>query len=193
MEALAFLLAALAYLWFLLKPHPATGLLLAIPIILSWRAHRRSACDLGLDPRAFYRSFSRWRALWIVSTALLLILGWPILLELHTLERGALYFVWCSAQQIVLQSMIYLPLRQAFQRPMPAVLLAALAFCVIHAPNPVLLPATLAWGAASCLLFERLPTVWGLALLQVMLSSLLLWLTPYSLNHGFRIGPIYNK
>jgi hypothetical protein len=167
--------------------------LLAIPILFSWRVHGRSARSLGFSPQAFYLSLSRWRVLWILSTLLLLLLGWRILYNPHTLEHGVAYFVWCAAQQIVLQSMIYLPLRQAFQRPWPAVLLAAFAFSIIHAPNPVLLPATFVWGAVSCVLFERLPSIWGLALLQVILSSLLLWLTPHSLNHGFRIGPIYNK
>jgi hypothetical protein len=193
LEALLFLLAALVYLWLFLKPHPAFGLLLALPIAFSWRLHRRTARSLGFSPQTFVLSFSRWRALWIVSIALCLLLGWRILFNLHTLERGVFYFVWCAAQQVVLQSMIYLPLRQAFQRPWVAVLLSAFAFSLIHAPNPILLPATFVWGAASCLLFERVPTVWALALLQVMLSSLLLWLTPHSLNHGFRIGPIYNK
>ncbi|HEX4750280.1 MAG TPA: CPBP family glutamic-type intramembrane protease [Bryobacteraceae bacterium] len=193
LEALIFLLGALAYLWLFFKPHPATGLVLALSIVISWRGHRRSARELGLGFGTLYRSFSRWRYLWIVITVLFLVLGRRILFNLHTLERGLIYFVWCAAQQIVLQSMIYRPLRDSSKARWPAVLLAAVAFSIIHAPNPVLLPATFIWGAASCLLFEDCPSLWGLALLQVMLSSLLLWLTPYSMNHGFRIGPIYNK
>jgi hypothetical protein len=163
---------------------------LAIPVVLSWRAHHRSSYELGLDLRAFYLSFARWRTLWIVSIALLVLLGWRVLFELQTLERGTLYFVWCATQQLVLQSMIYLPLLDAFQRRGARSFSSGARILRHHARNPVLVPATFAWGAVPCFLFDRLPAVWGLALLQGMVSSLLVWLTPYTLNHGFRIGPI---
>ncbi len=92
---------------------------------------------------------------------------------------------------LVFQSMTYVPLRNSLTDRRVAASLAGVAFALAHAPNPVLVPATLAWGIAACLLFERCRSVWGLALLQVMLSSMLMWATPPRLHHGFRIGPYY--
>jgi hypothetical protein len=84
-----------------------------------------------------------------------------------------------------------MPLRKNLRSLALAAGLAGLAFAAAHAPNPILLPATFVWGIASSLLFERCRTVWGLALMQVMLASMLLWTTPAEMNHGFRIGPYY--
>jgi len=86
--------------------------------------------------------------------------------------------------------MIYLPLRESMPKPRAA-FVTGLIFALVHWPNPVLVAGTFVWGAASALLFERRRSIWALALLQVPLSSLLLVLTPHSLNHGFRIGPFY--
>jgi hypothetical protein len=52
-------------------------------------------------------------------------------------------------------------------------------------------PATFLWGVASSWLFERLPSIPALALLQWMLSSILYEFSPYDWHHGFRVGPGY--
>jgi membrane protease YdiL (CAAX protease family) len=108
----------------------------------------------------------------------------------NSLRGALLYFLWSCLQQLTLQSMIYLPLRTALP-PIKAAFFTGLIFAVVHAPNPVLVVGTLIWGMAAPLLFERWRSIWALGLAQVALSSLLLQLTPYRLNHGFRIGPFY--
>ena len=120
-----------------------------------------------------------------------LILGYRSLFSFAALTHGAVYFAWGVAQQVVYQSMTYRPLRDNLKSRGLAAGFAGAAFSIMHFPNPILVPATYVWGVASSLLFERCRTVWGLALLQTMLSSTLFWITPVELNRNFQIGPYY--
>ena len=190
-EACAFFGAVLVYLWFLVIPLPWTGVALLAVIALSWRRRALTVEALGLGWNGLVVSLGAWRALWIVCTLLFIALGYRFVFRWSALERGLVYFAWSAAQQVVYQSMTYMPLRQQLRKAVLAAGLAGLAFALVHAPNPVLLPATLVWGIVSSLLFERCRSVWGLALMQVMLSSTLLWVTPPDLHRNFRIGPYY--
>jgi hypothetical protein len=190
-EAIAFFLALLAFLWLLVIPVPWSGVLLLLAVAVSWRRRSLTPQSLGLRWEEFRASGLRWRVVWVFSVALFLILGYRSLFSLAALRHGAAYFAWAAAQQIVYQSMTYLPLRDNLKSRGLAAGLAGVAFSIMHVPNPVLVPATLVWGVASSLLFERCRTVWGLALLQMMLSSALFWITPPELNRDFRIGPYY--
>jgi hypothetical protein len=190
-EAIAFFLAMLAYLWLLVIPHPWTGVLLLLAVAVSWRRRSMTPKSLGLGLAEFRASGRRWGGVWILSVSLFLILGYRSLFSLAALTHGAVYFVWAAAQLVVYQSMTYLPLRNNLKSRWLATGLAGAAFSIMHVPNPVLVPATFVWGVAAALLFERSRTVWGLALLQMMLSSALFWVTPPELNRDFRIGPYY--
>jgi hypothetical protein len=190
-EAIAFFLGLLAYLWLLAIPHPWTGVLVLIAIALSWRRRALTPKSLGLGWEEFRASGRRWSLVWIFSVSLFLILGYRSLFSLAALKHGAVYFAWAAAQLVVYQSMTYLPLRDNLKSRWLAVGLAGAAFSIMHVPNPVLVPATFVWGVAATVLFERSRTVWGLALLQTMLSSTLFWITPPEINRNFRIGPYY--
>jgi membrane protease YdiL (CAAX protease family) len=190
-EAIAFFLALLAYLWLLAIPFPWAGVLVLLAVAVSWRRRSLTPQSLGLGWEEFRASGRRWGGVWIFSVALFLILGYRSLFSFAALTHGAVYFTWAAAQQVVYQSMTYLPLRDNLKSRWLAAGLAGVAFSIMHVPNPVLVPATLVWGVASSLLFERSRTVWGLALLQMMLSSTLFWITPPELNRDFRIGPYY--
>ncbi len=192
-EAFTFFCAVLLFLWFLAIPLPWTGGLLLVAIGISWRRRSLGWASLGLGWKELRCSARRWSVLWIVCTLLFVVLGHRTLFSLPRLEGGLVYFVWSAAQQVVYQSMIFMPLRKNLRSLALAAGIAGFAFAAVHAPNPILVPATLVWGIASSLLFERCRTVWGLALMQVMLSSMLMWVTPAELHHNFRIGPYYYK
>ena len=176
-------LAATRYRWALVVPVFLVGWL--------WRSQSQTVFQLGLSLAEFRRALREWRLMWLGTLGLFLFLGRTILFSTpHIAYRGGVYFVWCLLQQTLFQSAICSPLRQRLSR-LPAAGLAGIAFALLHLPNPVLVPGTLVWGAAACLLFEKARSVIGLAVLQVMLSSMLLWISPYSLSHGFRVGPFY--
>lgn len=190
-EVCAFFGAVLAYLWFLAIPLPWTGVVLLAAVGYSCRRRALRVTVLGLGWRELIASFAAWRWLWVACALLFVALGYGFVFRWSALEGGLIYLAWSAAQQVVYQSMTYLPLRRQLRKAAPAAALAGVGFALVHAPNPVLLPATLVWGAASSLLFERCRSVWGLALMQVMLSSVLMWVTPPDLHRGFRIGPYY--
>jgi hypothetical protein len=190
-EAIAFFLALLAYLWLLVIPLPWSGVLVLLAVAVSWRRRSLTPKSLGLGWDEFRASGRRWGVVWIVSVSVFLILGYRGLFNLASLKHGAVYFAWAAAQQVVYQSMTYLPLRDNLKSRRLAAGLAGVAFAIMHFPNPILVPATYVWGVASSLLFERCRTVWGLALLQTMLSSTLFWIAPLELSRNFRIGPYY--
>jgi hypothetical protein len=190
-EAFAFFSAVLLFLWFLVVPAPWMGVLFPLAVGLSWRRRSLNCTSLGLGWPELRSSLRRWRFLWFACAMLFLALGYRFLFRISMLERGLIYFVWSALQQVVYQSMMFMPLRKNLRSLVLAAGLSGLGFAAVHAPNPILVPATFVWGVASCLLFERCRTVWGLALTQVMLSSMLLWVTPVELNRNFRIGPRY--
>jgi hypothetical protein len=190
-EAIAFFLALLAYLWWLVIPLPWLGLLVPLAVAVSWRRRGLTPKSLGLQWEEFHASGRRWILVWILSVALFLILSPRSLFSFASLTHGVGYFAWSAAQQVTYQSMTYLPLRDNLKSRGLAAGLAGVAFSIMHVPNPVLVPATYVWGVASSLLFERCRSVWGLALLQLMLSSALFWITPPELNRNFKIGPYY--
>jgi len=190
-QAVAFFLAVLAYLWLLVIPLPWSGVLVLVAVAVSWRRRSLRLKALGLGWEEFRASGRRWGVVWIFSVLLFLILGYRGIFSLAALTHGAVYFTWAAAQQVVYQSMTCLPLRNNLRSRGLAAGLAGIAFSIMHVPNPVLVPATYVWGVASSLLFERCRSIWGLALLQLMLSSALFWITPPELNRNFRIGPYY--
>jgi hypothetical protein len=190
-EAITFFCAVLLFLWFLARPLPWTGVVLVAAVVLSWRRRSLTAASLGLGWKELCCSVRSWSGLWVVSIVLFVALGYRVVFRLPALEQGCVYFAWGAVQQVVYQSMMYMPLRNNLRSRGLAAGLSGLAFALMHVPNPVLVAGTFVWGVVACLLFERCRTVWGLALMQVMLSSMLLWVTPAELNRNFRIGPYY--
>jgi hypothetical protein len=189
--AIGFLLAVLAYLWFLAIPFPLAGVVLVAAVAAVWWRRSETIQSLGLGWREFLDSFRRWSLVWTACALLFVILGHRSLFRLATLEHGLIYFAWSAAQQVVYQSMTFTPLRRGLKNAGLAAGLAGAAFALAHAPNPILVPATFLWGVAASLLFERCRSVWGLALLQMMLSSMLFWVTPVELHRNFTLGPYY--
>ncbi len=98
-------------------------------------------------------------------------------------RQAFVYWAWCTAQQAVLQLVVYRRLRSAW--------CCGLIFSAVHLPNPVLAPATLLWGALACRLFERYRNFPVLGIVQTLLSWGLLAVTPRNWHRNFRVGPGY--
>jgi hypothetical protein len=189
-EALAFTAVVLIDIWFL---HARSWWGDALPMafaVVSFVVHREFPVvgwgELGKALRAW------WIVLLIGTTAVIV----GLLFKSHPLTllfRGIVYFAWCVVQQLLLQNMIYRRVRGARGTTAKAALLTGVLFAAAHIPNPVLVPATLVWGTIAARLFERRPSIIAIALLQTLLSSLLLWLTPVAWNHQFRVGPGYSQ
>lgn len=189
--AAAIVLITEAYMWLVAASAPWT---VAIPIALTlvlWFRQKQTLDSLGLGFANFVLSFRRWAVLWILIAVLFLFAGRHILFHFKILTRGVIYFIWCALQQLLYQSIVCAVLRKSVTPRWAAALVSGVIFALLHTPNPVLVPGTFVWGVASFFLFEICPSVYGLALLQVMLSSTLMWWTPIQMHHGFRVGPAY--
>jgi len=187
-EAFAFTAVVLIDIWFLHSRTWWGDVLPGMFALLSFAAHRES---LGFGIRQLGPALRAWRIVLLLS-AVAVVVG--LLFKSHPLDllfRGVVYFAWCVVQQLLLQNMIYRRVRSALGATGSAALLSGVLFAAAHVPNPVLVPATLVWGTIATRLFERRPSIIAIALLQTLLSSLLIWLTPVAWNHQFRVGPGY--
>lgn len=99
--------------------------------------------------------------------------------------------MWGLIQQYAMQSFTYRRLREGTHRPVVAAALTALLFASLHYPNAALALATLVGGFFWCLLFERTPNLFTLALSHGWLAILLRASWPAEWLHNLRIGPSF--
>jgi membrane protease YdiL (CAAX protease family) len=98
------------------------------------------------------------------------------------------YAAWALVQQFILQVYVLLRLLRLGLRRGWAIGLAALLFSIAHIPNPVLVPVTLLWGAATSLLYLRYRNLYALALAHGILGMGLAVCVPNSVHHHMRVG-----
>ena len=157
-----------------------------------------------------FRSFDGWAALglratnlarsvWIVGTALVLAgIAIPVAVWKHTLllpagpfafaETYIAYAVWTGVQQFLLQGFFLLRLQRVIQGAWQPPVAAALLFSAAHLPNPVLVPITLLWGFASCLLFLCYRNLYPLMIAHAILGITLAISVPGPVVHNMRVG-----
>lgn len=170
----------MADIWFFHRWTFWCDALVGVFALASIVAHREF---VGFGWRAFAEAVRAWRAVFVACAIAVavgcVVMGHPAAL----FARGLIYFVWCVVQQILLQLVIYRRVRRSW--------IAALLFALVHWPNPVLVPATFAWGFIATRLFDRHPSIFALAMMQVLLSSLSIWIAPAGWSHQYRVGPGY--
>ncbi|MGO8759555.1 MAG: type II CAAX prenyl endopeptidase Rce1 family protein [Terracidiphilus sp.] len=139
------------------------------------------------------------RSMWIVGAALALAgAAIAIAAGMHTLPEpeGPLefvrtyagYAVWTCVQQFLLQGFFLLRFLRVIPGERWAALAAAAMFAAAHAPNPVLMPATLLWGAAACLLFLRYRNLIPLMMAHAILGITMAITIPGPVDHNMRVG-----
>jgi membrane protease YdiL (CAAX protease family) len=69
-----------------------------------------------------------------------------------------------------------------------AAVVAAAIFAVAHLPNPILVPVTLFWGFAACLLFVNYRNLYTLAMAHAILGITLGLTVPGPVDHNMRVG-----
>jgi len=190
-EPLAFSASVMICIWIFYGHMAAPVILLTLWMLASWRVRGETAASLGFSIPSALRCFMRWRFIFLLLAVLVMTAGGRSLASMTTLWHAFRYFIWCVAQQTVYQSMVFRPLRSAIGGTITAAILSGALFAIVHLPNPVLVPATFAWGVCASLLFCACPSVIALGGVQFLLSAAGVLLIPAALHHGFRIGPGY--
>jgi hypothetical protein len=186
-EAVAFAAGAMLFIWRPREVSPYWVAVLVAAMLASFWRHAETAVSLGLGIDAGLRAGRAWWPAWLVLIPVTL---WLARNRLSGAAGHALvYLVWCVAQQLAYQKMVSDRLREGLGPGWGTRTVSGALFAMVHAPNPVLMPATFVWGIASSYLFERFPSVIALGILQFFLSTVLFLLTPLAWNHGMRVGP----
>ncbi len=157
-----------------------------------------------------WRSFDGWkemgfrranfgRSLWIGGVALLAaIAAFFMAARMRTLllPGGLLafiatylaYAIFAGVQQFLLQSFFLLRFLRVIPNATAAALTASLLFATAHVPNPVLVPLTLLWGFAACLLFIHYRNIYPLMIAHAILGITIAMTIPGPADHNMRVG-----
>ena len=177
-------------------PRPAQRVMWVIAalgiVLIAWR---------GFDSwKAMgFRRANLGRSLWIAGAALVLAVGAALIaarMRTLLLPSGLLAFVgtysayaiWSGAQQFLLQGFFLLRFLRVIPKPALAALTASLFFAGAHAPNPFLVPLTLIWGLAACLLFLRYRNIYALMIAHAILGITTAMTIPGPVDHNMRVG-----
>ena len=157
-----------------------------------------------------WRSFDGWqamgfraanfgRSLWIAGAAVTLAAAAVTLaVRMHTLQApgGPLaffatycaYALWSGVQQVLLQGVFLLRFLRLIPKSWAAALVTSALFALAHLPNPVLMPITLVWGCAACLLFLRYRNLYALMIAHAILGITVAITVPGPVDHNMRVG-----
>ena len=177
-------------------PRPSQKILwwvAAITIVAIISTSFKRLRPLGLSAGNFVRS------LWVVGLALLATAAAiAVAAALHTLHVPASpalfvetyvgYAIWAFVQQFLMQCFFLSRLLRILPGKRLAAVVAAVIFAVAHLPNPVLVPVTLLWGLASCLLFLRYRNLYTLAIVHAILGITIAITVPGPVDHNMRVG-----
>ena len=192
-EAVAFAGFVALYIWQLAAPE--SWWVMLVWLAASFLARRDTPKSMG------WRGDNVWpaakRAAWFFGTSSLLICGAGLFLGMlhrlpsHLIEprRFGGYLAFCLLQQVGLNSFLTNRLLGAFDKPAPTAIVAGILFGVLHWPNPVLVPLTLAGGVGMAWLFAKERNILVLALGQAILGALVWWAFPVAWHHSMRVGP----
>ena len=195
LEALAFTLFVLAYIWRLQSSAFNSWIVFPVWLVLSFALHGDTPKTLGwradnLRP-ATRRTALVFGVFLMAISAVGLFLGAAHRLPTRLIEphRFAGYFAFFLLQEVGLQSFLMNRLLAALQKPILAALVAGTLFSLLHWPNPILVPLTFIGGSAFCWLFARERNIIPLTISQAILGSVVWWAFPLSWHHSMRVGP----
>jgi hypothetical protein len=198
-EALAFAAFVATFIWKFQISAPWTWRVMLVWLAFSFLARRDTPRTLGWCADNLWKATKR--STWFFGIGSLLIcfaglfLGMLHRLPTHLIEpkRFGSYLAFCLLQQVGLNSFLTNRLLAAFEKPMPAAVVAGVLFGALHWPNPVLVPLTFVGGTAMAWLFATERNILPLALGQAILGALVWWAFPLTWHHSMRVGPGFSE
>jgi membrane protease YdiL (CAAX protease family) len=182
-----------AYIWRVRLVHPRFWIAIPALMFASHLVRRES-------PRALGFTFDDLRKGLGELVPRLLLIALPLLAVggmLHTVRltglvgallEAAAYLPWGLVQQYALNG-YFLNRLDAAVPPRLASRLAALLFCIAHAPNPFLMAISFPLGWYATLLYRRTHNLYLLGMAHAAIGSLVFFVVPDSVTHHMRVGP----
>ena len=96
--------------------------------------------------------------------------------------------LWALFQQYALNGFINRRAQIAFGSGQPSILIAALAFSLVHLPNPLLAVLTLVGGLIWAAAYQRQPNLFALALSHTVVSITIALTVPTNWLSNLRVG-----
>jgi uncharacterized protein len=184
--------------WVVLVFVGRSKLVMAIPIALAFGlmlfSHRdrgETLRDLGLRSDNFLASCRLLLLPTLLAVFLIIVFGWSTSHGSFGAPwrwRFAALPLWALFQQYVLNGFINRRAQMALGAGWKSIALVAIAFGILHLPNPMLALLTLVAGAVWAFIYQRAPNLYALALSHTAISlALALTVSPRWLN-GLRVG-----
>jgi membrane protease YdiL (CAAX protease family) len=186
----------LVYTWLIAPITPRASVAVPVVVVLGlalFRAIRTG--EWGFNRQAFLPALSQTAVVTTVAAVPIVLAGWraDTWHDAHNAwNRLALLIPWALGQQFVLQTALLRDAQRAAGRP-GGILVAALAFAALHAPNPLLTAATFAGAMTWCWLYDRHPNVVPLALSHAVLTLVVLYALDNDAIGGLRVGGAYRR
>jgi hypothetical protein len=190
------ILWVLRFCWW--GPHLSalTGAVCGLVFISSFFVHKDTLKDLGIRVDNLPRSFMEASIATLFCVVFLVVIFIFLFRESYVPRAPAkvikdylLYIVWGTMQQFALNAFLYLRLKKVLGNSDVAVILAAVLFSLIHAPNMGLVIFTAAGGLMFCYLFTRNRNVFSLGVMHGTVATVaFLLLIPGFLRYP-TVGP----
>jgi membrane protease YdiL (CAAX protease family) len=181
----------LVYTWLIPPVAPRTAVAVPVVLVLGLalvRAFRTG--EWGFTRRAFLPALSQTAVMTTIAAAAIAFAGWRIgsWHDAHDAwSRLVLLIPWALGQQLVLQTALLRDAQRAAGRS-GGILVAALVFGALHAPNPFLIAATFVSALVWCWQYDRHPHVVPPALSHALLTLLVLYAFDNDAIGGLRTG-----
>ena len=182
-----------AYIWRVRFVCPRCWIAIAALMFCSHLLHRESPRALGFTFHNLRQELGELVPRLLLTAVPLLVAGIKLRMIRQTglggaLLEAALYLPWGLVQQYALNG-YFLNRFKAAVSPRMASPLAALLFCFVHAPNPILMTLSFPLGWYATLLYRRSRNLYVLGMAHAAVGSLVFLLAPDSVTHHMRVGP----
>ena len=189
---LTILATLLLYTW-LLEPRGVPVAAPAAVILAAAVLNNVRSGEWGLSPRALIPG-SRATTLFTLPAVLSILAAGMAIGTLHDradfLGNLAELVPWGGAQQWLLQTVVLRETRRHLP-PRASVVVAALLFALVHAPNMFLMSMTFVGALGWCTIYSRYPNFLPLGLSHAIATLALLYAFDDDITGRLRIGPAY--